>query len=123
MGGWKKAINAIYTKPDFLLSYCQLFPKRICQGCHLQHFEKIKPPRANLTFGEKEALKSLRQNEDIVIAKADKGNVTVVMNKEDYSSFADQRQGWVPYYQDCHHEETSDFGSENDPIWLGIVQH
>ena len=28
-----------------------------------------------------------------------------------FSSFVDQRLGWVPFYQGCHHEETSDFGS------------
>ena len=33
---------------------------------------KSKPARDNLTFGEKEALKALRKNEKIVIAKADK---------------------------------------------------
>ena len=32
-----------------------------------------------------------------------------------FCSFADQRQGWVPTYQGCHHEEASEFGNENDP--------
>ena len=32
-----------------------------------------------------------------------------------FSSFVDQRLGWAPFYQGCHHEETSDFGSESDP--------
>ena len=59
--------------------------------------KKSKPPRANLTFGEKEALKSLRQNEDIVIAKADKGNVTVVMNKEDYEKKAEEILHAAPF--------------------------
>ena len=32
-----------------------------------------------------------------------------------FSSFVHQRQGWVPSYQGCHREETSDVSSENDP--------
>ena len=32
-----------------------------------------------------------------------------------FSSFVDQKLGWGPFYQGCHHEETSDFGSESDP--------
>ena len=45
---------------------------------------KAKPPRRNITAEEKDALSKLRQNEKIVIAKADKGNMTVVMDKETY---------------------------------------
>ena len=58
---------------------------------------KSKPPRDNLTFGEKEALKALRKNEEIVIAKADKGNVTVVMNKEDYETKASEILQVAPF--------------------------
>ena len=32
-----------------------------------------------------------------------------------FSSFVDQRLDWAPSYRGCHHEETSDFGSESDP--------
>ena len=39
----------------------------------------------------------------------------LLSNANFFSSFADQRQGWVPSYQGCHHEKTSDFGSKNDP--------
>lgn len=45
---------------------------------------KEKPPKNNLTRGSLLALKSLRNNEDIVILKANKGGATIVMNKEDY---------------------------------------
>ena len=56
-----------------------------------------KPPRDNLTFGEKEALKALRKNEEIVIAKADKGNVAVVMNKEEYETKASEILQVAPF--------------------------
>lgn len=47
---------------------------------------KAKLPASNLTLKERHALSSLRANKDIVIAKADKGNVTVVMDKDDYET-------------------------------------
>ena len=60
----------------------------VARAAVCKNLGKSKPPRDNLTFGEKEALKALRKNKKIVIAKADKGNVTVVMNKEDYETKA-----------------------------------
>lgn len=45
---------------------------------------KAKPPRRNLSKEEFYALKSLNQNENIVVIKADKGGATVILNKDDY---------------------------------------
>ena len=42
------------------------------------------PLNRNVTREEEEALKEFKNNEKIVILKADKGNATVVMNTEDY---------------------------------------
>ena len=42
----------------------------------------------NLTDEEVLALRTLKQNKDIVISRADKGNAIVVMNKNDYVSRA-----------------------------------
>ena len=41
---------------------------------------------SNKSFLEKQAIKSLRNDQQIVIAKADKGNTTVVLNREDLKS-------------------------------------
>ena len=38
----------------------------------------------NLSKGERQALQSLKTNNDIVIKKADKGSTAVVLNKNDY---------------------------------------
>jgi predicted transcriptional regulator len=38
----------------------------------------------NISHEEFEAIKTLRNNKDIVISRADKGNAIVIMNKEDY---------------------------------------
>ena len=46
---------------------------------------KAKLPKPNITKEESEALKRLRGRNDIMILPADKGNCTVVMEKEDYN--------------------------------------
>lgn len=45
---------------------------------------KSKRPRSNLDKEGREALKSIRNNDKIVVLKADKGGATMVLNKEDY---------------------------------------
>ena len=45
---------------------------------------KCMKPTNNITSAEKNALKNLKNDDTITIAKADKGNMTVVMNKEEY---------------------------------------
>lgn len=46
----------------------------------LKHSKKLN----NLTYHEKQAIKRLKNDNNITIAKADKGNITVVLNKSDY---------------------------------------
>lgn len=45
-----------------------------------------KPPRSNLNKEEHEALMNLRNNDGIVVLKADKGGAMVIMNKIDYNT-------------------------------------
>lgn len=45
---------------------------------------RSKLPKCNLKSEELKALKSLRNNKNIIILPADKGNSTVIMNREDY---------------------------------------
>ncbi|XP_063390073.1 uncharacterized protein LOC134675675 [Cydia fagiglandana] len=47
---------------------------------------KAKLPKSNTTAEERSALRDLKENEDILVLKADKGNATVVMNSTDYDS-------------------------------------
>lgn len=46
--------------------------------------KECKVPRPNLTLEERIALNDLRENKDIIILKADKGNATVLMNTDEY---------------------------------------
>jgi len=45
---------------------------------------KVNPPKSNLSKEELVALRSLNQNNDIVVLKSDKGWATVILNKADY---------------------------------------
>ena len=47
--------------------------------------QNAKKPKSNLGKEQREALRKLREDDSIVILPADKGNATVVMNKEDYA--------------------------------------
>ena len=49
-------------------------------GC----LNKARPPPTNLNPAEHKPIKLLREDDSIIIAMADKGNVMVVMNSEDY---------------------------------------
>ena len=45
---------------------------------------KARPPSTNLSQAEYKAVKLLKEDDSIVIASADVGNVMVVMSSEDY---------------------------------------
>ena len=49
-------------------------------GC----LNRARPPPTNLSPAEHKAIKLLKEDESVVTAPADKGNVTVVMDHEDY---------------------------------------
>ncbi|KAI8507604.1 hypothetical protein Bbelb_149840 [Branchiostoma belcheri] len=44
----------------------------------------VKPPKSNITKQERDALKELRKEKDLLILPADKGKATVVMDRTDY---------------------------------------
>ena len=54
---------------------------------------RVKKPVSNLTAPEHEALKSLRNDNNIKILHADKGNATVILDSEDYSAKAHELLG------------------------------
>ena len=51
-----------------------------------QALEKSKPPKPNISKTEIQVLKSLQNDDSIIILPADKGNVTVVMDRVEYSN-------------------------------------
>ena len=48
--------------------------------------EKSKLPKPNILKMERQAIKSLQDNNSIIILAADKGNATVVMDRVEYSN-------------------------------------
>lgn len=55
--------------------------------------------RSNLSPVEQEALKSLRQDDTIVIKKSDKSSIVVVMNRDDYIAEANRQLNNSKYYK------------------------
>ena len=51
-----------------------------------QAFEKLKPPKPNISKAKRLAIKSLQDDNNIIIFPADKGNATAVMNRVEYSN-------------------------------------
>ena len=51
-----------------------------------QALEKSKPPKLNISKTERQAVKSLQDDNNIIILPADKGNTTVVMDRVEYSN-------------------------------------
>ena len=50
---------------------------------------KAEPPTSNIGRDMREALKALRSDDSIVILPADKGNMTVILNRKDYDTKID----------------------------------
>ena len=57
----------------------------------LENFEKKKLRKDNLSKSEPNALENLKNREDIVITKADKGGAVVIIDIEDYKKEADSQ--------------------------------
>ena len=63
-----------------------------------------KVPKSNLSYAQRAALKDLRNDDGIVILPADKGNATVILDKDEYSkkmkSLFDDRTTYRPVSRD-----------------------
>ena len=78
-----------------------------------------QPPNShpNLSRGELEALKSLRERDDVIISKADKGGAVVIQDIDDYITEAKRQLGDTEYYQKIDHDLTPTHTQKvNDPI-------
>ena len=68
---------------DAIVSLPEAAIEEIRQDCTLS-LRHAKPPKNNLNKEESIALKKLKLNKEIMILKADKGNVTVIKNMDYY---------------------------------------
>ena len=72
-------------------------------------FQPVKSHKQNLTKGEKSALHTLKQRDDIVIKPADKGSAVVVMDKDHYVAEAERQLNDTTFYKLLDHDPTPDF--------------
>ena len=108
------------TTPKFKKS-CWNPPKgeNICLDNICDTVERLaletKPVQAkysNISPQEREAIKQLKQNQDIIIKPADKGSGVVVMNKEDYMKEAHRQLSDNKTYKLLDQDPTDQFNSE-----------
>ena len=61
---------------------------------------KISKPKNNLPINERQAPKELKQNNNIIVKRADKGTTTVIMNKQDKiregQNLLDEKENYKP---------------------------
>ncbi|KAF2891338.1 hypothetical protein ILUMI_14835 [Ignelater luminosus] len=60
--------------------------QKCCGKNTSKRVKTARSPKKNLTREKHQALKSLRQNESIIILPADKGNATIVIDIENYDA-------------------------------------
>ena len=72
----------------------------------LLHSKNHKRPKDNLTKDERTGLKSLQDNKNIVIQKADKGSAVVVMNTTDYLREGYRQLSYPKFYTKIENDPT-----------------
>lgn len=76
------------------------------------NFQESLPKNTNLTAEEHKAINSLRRNKDIIILPADKGDMSVIMNTEDYIKEAKRQLDDSSTYKLLDKDLTNEFSSE-----------
>ena len=77
-----------------------------------------KPPVSNISRDEREALKNLKADKDIIALPADKGRASVVLNKQDYLDKAQKLLDDKNTYEKLKKDPTSKY--KDKPV--GILQ-
>ena len=74
--------------------------------------QKAVPPKKysnNLTKKELESLEELRNRQDLIFTKADKGGALVIMNVKDYISEANRQLDDIQYYRKLNDNPTAEY--------------
>ncbi|XP_035671873.1 uncharacterized protein LOC118412922 [Branchiostoma floridae] len=91
----QKGLNFAVTPDKLPVEDFVVATESACAGLPLSSAEQLrsevagilktaKPPKNNITKQERDALKELRKDKDLLVLPADKGKATVVMDKSDY---------------------------------------
>lgn len=68
---------------------------------------KSRPPKPNMPVGELRALRELRNNRDVLVLPADKGNATVIVDTIDYENKIAQLLNDEATYKKVNYNPTS----------------
>ena len=96
---------------------------------HLASMEKeieeltIKKHQSNISKGEIRTLKNLKNNDTIVIKKADKGSATVIMNKKDYIFEANRQLSNEAHYVELSKSRQSQTTEKIHDILLDMKEN
>ena len=83
---------------------------------------KAKLPKSNITQQEREAIKSLKDNKDIMVIPADKGRAVVVMNSRDYKAKSEELLEDNKTYKKLKSNPTSRYKTKLIKILQGVKQ-
>jgi len=110
----EKGLKNIRNKP---VGEIEMARSRIAQVLH-----NSTPPTPNVSPQEINALNNLKSDNSIIILKADKGNTTVVMDKDDYVSKILQLINDTNTYRKIKMKPNSITAIENDVIsFFGVL--
>ena len=79
-----------------------------------------RPKPDNLTPGQRQALKNLKTNENIIIKPADKGGAVVVQDKDDYINEANRQLNDPAFYSTLQSDPTNDFTCELNQLLCNV---
>ena len=113
--GLKFAPTPLQLNPDLFISNIEKGLQQLAPGGkidYLRHqisniLQKAKPQKPNLTPSDRQAIKQLKQDPDIVIAPADKGRATVVLDKPHFHSMVDSMLQDTSTYQKIQKDPTA----------------
>ena len=81
------------------------------------------PLRQNLSQAERRALRSLKNNTDIVIKKADKGSAIVIMDRDDYIKEGERQLNDKNFYRHVNEDMTHKFNDTVKSIVSNMVKN
>ena len=78
----------------------------------IRHFKPIPPTFSNLPDKERRALQSLRDNSNLIIKPADKGDAVVIMNRQDYINEGLRQLSDTKFYKRLNRDPTRKTSAE-----------
>ena len=79
----------------------------------IAHLKPTCPKRQNITKAERNAIKELSNNKEIVIKPADKGGATVILNTTDYITEGLRQLSDPHFYRDMGEKDLTEYHNNN----------